>query len=288
MSSIIEQNFDECHCTECIKNDDGYTLVPKRFSHRYSKKASLKDTVRTIVIHESGSVEVHSCQSDLPILDISPMSVGNVSVHSKINGDFNEIDNDYESNENYSNIFDIEVEEVNNELDMFSNSSIPENHVHRFIAVFTVLFAFCYVVTNNLPCSEWFKAENIILVGLALGPKEPKTHNSNVRVPCWRGIRAGFMMVSCNIPAARKTGGFTAHNSTCTCFKCNRHFTCFDTTNKVNFCGVKESEWFHRSCGDNRLHAEEWKSIVTPSEKQYLKIENSVRLSPLHCLGYFD
>ncbi|OAD78423.1 hypothetical protein PHYBLDRAFT_140508 [Phycomyces blakesleeanus NRRL 1555(-)] len=165
--------------------------------------------------------------------DISPMSFVNVSVDSEVDENFNEIDVEHESNENAEDIDDIKVEEVNTEY-MFSNSSMPENHVHRFIATFIVLFEICYVITNNLPFSGWFKAENIILVGLLPGPKEPKTDEINnylepmvdefvqlhrgVRVPAFEFpagevIRAALMMVACNIPAVRKTSGFTALRS---------------------------------------------------------------------------
>ncbi|OAD74035.1 hypothetical protein PHYBLDRAFT_168445 [Phycomyces blakesleeanus NRRL 1555(-)] len=131
----------------------GYTLVPKIISHRYSKKAALKDAVRSemgmafkthlmnvyadfksylfeykkttlllysifvaIVIHEYGSAEVHARQSDLPILDISPMSFDNVSVDSEVDENFNEIDVEHESNETTEDIDDIKVEERYNGL----------------------------------------------------------------------------------------------------------------------------------------------------------------------------
>ncbi|OAD68440.1 hypothetical protein PHYBLDRAFT_102322, partial [Phycomyces blakesleeanus NRRL 1555(-)] len=151
----------------------------------------------------------------------------------------------------------------------------------------------------NLPQSDQFKAENIILIEHMPGPKESKTDEINnylepmvdeliqlycgIRIPTFKSpagevIRAALMMVACNIPAARKTSRFT----------CNRHFTCLDSTNKVDFCGLKESEWCHRNCEKNRLHAEEWKNAVTISERQHLEIKNDVRWSQLHRLGYFD
>ncbi|OAD65440.1 hypothetical protein PHYBLDRAFT_153524 [Phycomyces blakesleeanus NRRL 1555(-)] len=146
MSSTIEQNFEECYCTECIKNYNGYTLVSKRTAQRHGKKAALKDAIRSelaIVVQESGSVEVLARQSDLPVLDISPMSVDN-----EVDVDFNDMDFEYESNENGENTVDIDVEEVDTEC-VFSNSSMPENPVHRFIATFTVLFASRYVVNKG-------------------------------------------------------------------------------------------------------------------------------------------
>ncbi|OAD71966.1 hypothetical protein PHYBLDRAFT_169877 [Phycomyces blakesleeanus NRRL 1555(-)] len=101
----------------------------------------------TIVVQESGSVEVLARQSDLPILDISPMSVD-----YEVDISFNDIDFEYESNENAKDTVDIDAEEVDTEClyeNMFSNSSMPENPVHRFIATFTVLFASHYVVNKG-------------------------------------------------------------------------------------------------------------------------------------------
>ncbi|OAD66189.1 hypothetical protein PHYBLDRAFT_175482 [Phycomyces blakesleeanus NRRL 1555(-)] len=145
MSSTIKQNFEECYCTKCIKNYNGYTLVSKRTAQRHGKKAALKDAIRSEL--ESGSVEVLACQSDLPTLDISPMSVD-----YEVDVDFNDMDFEYESNENAKDTVDIDVEEVDTEClyeNMFSNTSMPENPVHRFIATFTVLFASRYVVNKG-------------------------------------------------------------------------------------------------------------------------------------------
>ncbi|OAD74857.1 hypothetical protein PHYBLDRAFT_167201 [Phycomyces blakesleeanus NRRL 1555(-)] len=165
MSSTIKQNFEECYCTECIKNYNGYTLVSKRTAQRHGKKAALKDAIRTfilntgaqrhvmnfdaesIVVQESGSIEVLAHQSDLPVLDISPMSVD-----YEIDVDFNDMDFEYESNENVKDTVDIDVEEVDTEYlyeNMFSNSNMSENPVHRFIATFIVLFASRYVVNKG-------------------------------------------------------------------------------------------------------------------------------------------
>ncbi|OAD70958.1 hypothetical protein PHYBLDRAFT_102311, partial [Phycomyces blakesleeanus NRRL 1555(-)] len=161
----------------------------------------------------------------------------------------------------------------------------------------------------NVPHNGRFKPENVIFVGLMPDPKEPKTNKINnhiepivdeliqlyhgirmptIEFPVGEVIRAALMMVACDIPAVRNTSGFTTLNSSCASFKRNRHFTRLDSTNKVDFRGFKESEWCRRSCEYNRLHAEEWKNGVTLSERQHLGIENGVRWSQLHRLGYFD
>ncbi|OAD72410.1 hypothetical protein PHYBLDRAFT_102373, partial [Phycomyces blakesleeanus NRRL 1555(-)] len=130
-----------------------------------------------------------------------------------------------------------------------------------------------------------FKPENIILVGLMPGPKEPKTDEINsyleplvddlkqlyvgMRIPTHEfpngvSVRAALLMVTCDIQATRKTSGFTVHNSTCACYRCSWHGA------------------------ESRLHAEEGKDGSTLSERHQLEVENGVRWLQLQRLGYFD
>ncbi|KAG2191149.1 hypothetical protein INT47_012155 [Mucor saturninus] len=166
-----------------------------------------------------------------------------------------------------------------------------------------------YLVINNLPREERFKPENTILVGLMPGPKEPKSEEINhyleplvdelnelyvgMNIPTFErptgaSVRAALMMVACDIPAARKTSGFTAHNSTCACYKCNHQFSRLEGTTSVDFRGFEFAEWRLASGAENRVHAEVWKSASTSSERHQLEVENGVRWSQLHRLGYFD
>ncbi|OAD70570.1 hypothetical protein PHYBLDRAFT_102252, partial [Phycomyces blakesleeanus NRRL 1555(-)] len=161
----------------------------------------------------------------------------------------------------------------------------------------------------NLPHNERYKPENTLLVGLMPGPKEPKSKEINhylwpmvddlirlhegLAIPtfeCPSGVRvhATLMMVACDIPAARKTSGFTSHNSTCAYYKCNRHFPHLENSVNVDFRGFDFSRWVLRDSVENRLHAEEWESASTPSERHRLEIKNGVQWSQLHRLGYLN
>ena len=88
------------------------------------------------------------------------------------------------------------------------------------------------MVVMNLPREERFKPENLIVVGIIPGPKEPK-HNINSflqplvddRIDLWDGVildnengtqemfRAAILALSSDIPATRKCGGFVGHNA---------------------------------------------------------------------------
>ena len=87
-----------------------------------------------------------------------------------------------------------------------------------------------YMVVMNLPREERFKPENLIVVGIIPGPKEPKHNINSFLQPMvddltdlWDGvilnnengtremIRAAILALSSDIPATRKCGGFVGH-----------------------------------------------------------------------------
>ncbi|OAD80245.1 hypothetical protein PHYBLDRAFT_140249 [Phycomyces blakesleeanus NRRL 1555(-)] len=126
-----------------------------------------------------------------------------------------------------------------------------------------------YLAINNLPCEERFKLENVILLftGITIPTFE---------CPAGVNVRAALHIVACDIPTARKTSGFTTHNSTCACPRCVRQFTRLSSTNQVDFSGFDYLTWKIHSGLENRLHAEEWKSASTPSERHQLEIKNGI------------
>ena len=86
-----------------------------------------------------------------------------------------------------------------------------------------------YAAICNLPRDMWFKRENMLLLGLLPGPNEVSLHKINhylapivnelqllwsgltldrtFEYPQGRKIRAALILVSCDIPAARKICG---------------------------------------------------------------------------------
>lgn len=90
-----------------------------------------------------------------------------------------------------------------------------------------------YMVVMNLPREERFKTENLIVVGIIPGPKEPKLHINSFLQPLvddlidlWDGVllntnecgtremfRAALLALSSDIPATRKCGGFVGHTA---------------------------------------------------------------------------
>ena len=88
-----------------------------------------------------------------------------------------------------------------------------------------------YLTVMNLPRNERFLQENMILVGVLPGPKEPQISANSFLKPLvkdvldlWKGVilrtkgtlvfvRAALLCVGCDIPAARKACGFVGHGA---------------------------------------------------------------------------
>ena len=120
----------------------------------------------------------------------------------------------------------------------------PYKHVEYSVGVI-------YLVIGNLPRSERYKLENIIIVGVIPGPSEPRKHMNMFLKPMvdelidlWDGcylqtssalgivpVRCALMCVSCDLPATRKACGFTSYSTSAgLIFKmhafwfCNHHY----------------------------------------------------------------
>ena len=103
---------------------------------------------------------------------------------------------------------------------------------------------FFYLAILNLPRSERFKWENIIIVGVvpSLG-REPKDLNEFLEPAVdelkalWKGVkikaslsrfaltfRAAVLCVSSDVPATRKICGFKGHSAQLGCSRCLKKF----------------------------------------------------------------
>lgn len=108
----------------------------------------------------------------------------------------------------------------------------------------------------NLPREERPKEENIIVAGIIPGPREPKGHINHYLKPVVNDLndlrkglylsdssafgkqlyRAALLCLSNDIPASRKTGGFSGHMAKMGCSKCLKEFP-QTTDNKVYYSG---------------------------------------------------
>ena len=161
-----------------------------------------------------------------------------------------------------------------------------------------------YLTVQNLPRSERYKQENVILVGVMPGPHESSlTINSYVSPlveelnQFWRGViiplhrdsatidinvLLALSCVACDIPASRKVCGFVGHNARLGCNKCLKEFKDMD------FSGFDRDNWQLRS---NHSHREQCIKLLKETSKTKLQKAESlygVRNSVLLALPYFD
>lgn len=164
-----------------------------------------------------------------------------------------------------------------------------------------------YLAIQNLPRSERFKEENIILVGIIPGPSEPKLSiNSylsplieDLKIAWYDGIkvkrsngsevtiRLALTCIACDIPASRKVCGFLGHNATLGCNKCLKKFNSI-SFGVVDYSGYNRELWIPRS---GQMHREQCRKILTENTKTGIRNSESmygIRYSTLLLLPYFD
>ena len=118
-----------------------------------------------------------------------------------------------------------------------------------------------YLAVLNLPRQHRYLQENIILLGIIPGPKEPKQMNSLLKpfvsemLKLWDGVimkthdglsvlvRAALLCCACDIPGARKVCGFVGHSGTKGCSRCLLSFTKDRFGSKADYTNTDRDQW---------------------------------------------
>ena len=163
-----------------------------------------------------------------------------------------------------------------------------------------------YLAILNFPHRLWFHRENMILVGIIPGPKEPSlTMNSYLEplvidlLKLWKGIEMltteGKQMVSailiCNasdVPACRKVGGFVGHTALKACSRCLKSFPTYSFGEKADYSGFNTLAWPKRSIEHHRTQGMAWKHAQSLTDRVKIEREFGVRFTELLRLPYFD
>jgi hypothetical protein len=162
-----------------------------------------------------------------------------------------------------------------------------------------------YLIVNNLPRAERFRRENLILVGIMPGPKEPELDSINhflkpmvdellvlfegMILSDGRSVRAALMSVNCDLPAVKKVCGFTAFNSFIPCHKCSdRYLGQSGRPQARDLSNLDDLTWNRRDGQSNRQQALKWKEALTTGDRKRLEQMYGTRYSELHRLEYFD
>ena len=163
-----------------------------------------------------------------------------------------------------------------------------------------------FLAILNLPRQHRYKPENVILCGIIPGPHEPELTINSFLEPLvedlqllWKGIsmncgkdnrlvKAALICVSCDTPAARKTGGFVGHSSLKGCFKCLKSFVTSQFGDKPDYGGFDRSSWPIRTNEKHKAAALKFKHAKTYAEQCKIEREEGVRFGELVRLPYFD
>ena len=164
-----------------------------------------------------------------------------------------------------------------------------------------------YFVVMNLPRSQRFKFENVILGGIIPSlESEPKLHTfldpcvdelnelwkgvpmSTSLTPVSLGIVAALLCVASDIPASRKVCGFVGHSANRACSKCFKFFP-GGFGEKKDFTGFTDRDtWPKRDRLSHNRNCERLKAAKSKSEYGRISRMYGVHYSALCKLEYFD
>ena len=125
-----------------------------------------------------------------------------------------------------------------NSIGMMLNIDWFQPYKHRIYSIGVI-----YLAIMNLPRAIRFKRDNIIIVGLLPGPKEPSKSINTYLTPLvsellslWEGVslrthdagtqlfRCALLCIGCDLPAGRKTCGFLSYAANLGCSRCYCNF----------------------------------------------------------------
>lgn len=158
----------------------------------------------------------------------------------------------------------------------------------------------------NLPRSERFKEENIILAGIIPGPNEPKNDINcplvNDIIELYNGIyftnhssimgstylRATLACIICDLPATRKVCGFSNFNSIYGCSKCTKKFETTSFGNRPKYNGYDCMNWISREMSSHKSYAEKHKAANTAAHRKRIVHESGCKYTELLRISNFD
>ena len=163
-----------------------------------------------------------------------------------------------------------------------------------------------YLAIENLPRNLRFQKQNIIVVGILPGPSEPSMDINTYLEPLiadmeklWDGIpmnvngrstriRAAISCLACDVPAARKVGGFIGHRGYRGCSRCLKIFPTEHFGDYNDYSGFEKSNWEPRSHALHVWYARRQKTAKTDVERKAIESEFGARYSLLYELPYYN
>ena len=171
-----------------------------------------------------------------------------------------------------------------------------------------------YLTVQNLPKQQGRDLkQNMILVGVIPGPKEPPlTAINNYLAPMvndlkmllegvlmkmvmqdgsiqHNNVKACLYSVSSDLPATKKLAASMSFNSGYGCHLCKTFFPGLDGPgNKRNYCNWDCDEWVPRTPEETRESSKAWKDATTVKQRTLLEKNSGVRYSILFELPYYS
>ena len=162
-----------------------------------------------------------------------------------------------------------------------------------------------YLTILNLPRSERYKPENVILVGILPGPSEPSDINSFLDPlvkelkTFWIGtelevygdsskkvVRCALLCASCDLPAGHKLCGFLSDNAHYGCSRCFKYFP--GSAGEMDYSGFDRDNWPRRTVAQHRRAASEILKCNTKASIATKESGSGYRSTKLLELPYFN
>ena len=179
----------------------------------------------------------------------------------------------------------------------------PFSHVTDSVGVI-------YLCILNLPRSEIYKRENMLLVSIIPGPHEPSQNINSYLTPLvlelqqfYQGVsitsissngfkvitlRMALIGVFCDLPASRKFCGFSSFNALHGCNKCLKRFPTNSFGEKPDYSGYNTSEWAARDLDLHKKLSLEHLNASTKSRQKSIEKDHGLKYSTLIDLPYFN
>ena len=100
-------------------------------------------------------------------------------------------------------------------------------------------------------------------------------------------VRAALLCTASDLPATRKSCGFTSYNSTMGCSKCLKKFT-IKVKEKSDYSGYERQNWISRTKEHHREYSIKYRNATTRTTQIAIAKSTGVRYTVLQELDYFD
>lgn len=101
-------------------------------------------------------------------------------------------------------------------------------------------------------------------------------------------IRAAVSCLSCDIPVARKIGGFVGQRGRRGCSRCMKEFPCRNFWDYPDYSGFHKADWEPRSHALHVWYALKQHDAGTEGERKNIESELGARYSSLYKLPYYN